>query len=1414
MPLFFYVVLVFKIVEDAVERVVRVRRRGKEIVREAYIASSNVHNELGRAQVERHTPFRGATSDVGQSGLRCNLDFQFMPRAPVLNLATSQSSAGKPDASGRRAPKKLLTYDRAEAFYGVRSQLVKDNVMREAAYSMLASWQAAHNTDYYITKYGTKALEQLQNLIGQFAIGLRRLELEEQQERDAGNETAPAKEEDYKRRARRVTLRLAMAANRATWASCCEMALFIRTQAHVRKTYFPRDIYLSRLAYLAHTCRRLLNSEDSFLLEASELVQHGTTTLSTLSVSMSAADRKTSPLSNVVKLAASTEQEDCKHLPDADEIVLTDDDVNEDEANDAVNEDEADDGEAESEKESEKSFDDADETEKMVDADIIQMKTLRCTTSAHDDWLHRGPYLNDIPFHTYVEYFDRVRLPRRAPTEQQIFRFEAHYALSQSYGQRIRTPARIPVLEALKFVPPGETTGEENALYKLLVGALLRCTCADRCSDPLLLKPLLSRSASAVKPGKWCWRVTWKARRSELEVLAARGEEKLERSKRIPCIYDTTLCRGWLPDRDPSCTEQNDSSAMLMRATLSQFCRAHWDVMWSDAITPVLTFLNMGSTHPDQLTLAEFSALRTRRLVENLDMMSIARTVELTNKTNDGDCEHENNEANDGKERRAALRCEFVGGEHDLEEDSVIHEEEIGHTARHPLTLEAATTLLRRDAEIAAAKKPGRHREGDVQMKSFVDKFGSVLDKTLPPISSQYAEVSPKLLGRNERQALDHQRAVRTAMKKDQEDLQDTVATPAAQNEQAAILAALKNLQLQEAQETFVIVELPDIRRGPKHVAELIMADQRPHGRILNEEQTLLFALWVDILETAFLSRPNPEEPYLALDTWLLDIVVDGGGGCGKTMLINYFLVPLCRAFFRHKGVVLAAPSNKAARGIGAKTLHSLLGFTPEMSLRTAALALTTQKRVKLERTFVGAGAFFVDEHSMLAGSMNHAASLLATYAREMKYRLRRENYALPCERFGRLPALAYFGDHLQLPPVPKANAMLAPLEHTSQEHRVGAAIFRQVKYVFHLQQMMRFTDPILIRILTSMRTVGGKPLPDSDWNALLRTEFDSSSSSAEKPDITGWYHTCYVWSVITMAAFMVARESARTAQKTLFYIQAVDNALNVVGHRNIGTQQLYHAFLQVSSLTKTKRLPAFCLLHVGMEVRLTTTLEMPYAVQDATGTVLDIHEADNGAEANQHRRKVPGLESFQPEILLDALPVAVLVKLHDCQHVFLPVQPCAECTIFNQACSACMANRKKLEGVFAVEPLPRIWKYEGPELEGQFINVKRVQIPLAPAKVLPLYSMQGMTASPGLVAHWVIPPRLSSDIKWLICYVTLSRVRSLKTLLSIGLSDKIRSILEGGPPEGLVQMFSTLFAEKIESTQRAALRAKNRLGW
>ena len=84
------------------------------------------------------------------------------------------------------------------------------------------------------------------------------------------------------------------------------------------------------------------------------------------------------------------------------------------------------------------------------------------------------------------------------------------------------------------------------------------------------------------------------------------------------------------------------------------------------------------------------------------------------------------------------------------------------------------------------------------------------------------------------------------------------------------------------------------------------------------------------------------------------------------------------------------------------------------------------------------------------------------------------------------------------------------------------------------------------------MRKPGGQKLTHHQWHALLHTErsAEQPAGGAEQPAVTtGWYHVCYCWSVITMASFMLARESARTAGQTLFYVQAIDQPLTVLQH-------------------------------------------------------------------------------------------------------------------------------------------------------------------------------------------------------------------------------------------------------------------------
>ena len=74
-------------------------------------------------------------------------------------------------------------------------------------------------------------------------------------------------------------------------------------------------------------------------------------------------------------------------------------------------------------------------------------------------------------------------------------------------------------------------------------------------------------------------------------------------------------------------------------------------------------------------------------------------------------------------------------------------------------------------------------------------------------------------------------------------------------------------------------------------------------------------------------------------------ILIFGGGGCGKTRIINEVLTPLFRRFYGLRGCVLTAFSNKAARLIKGKTSHALTKLYGEMSLTMARLRITPWKK-------------------------------------------------------------------------------------------------------------------------------------------------------------------------------------------------------------------------------------------------------------------------------------------------------------------------------------------------------------------------------------------------------------------------------------------------------------------------------------
>ena len=129
-------------------------------------------------------------------------------------------------------------------------------------------------------------------------------------------------------------------------------------------------------------------------------------------------------------------------------------------------------------------------------------------------------------------------------------------------------------------------------------------------------------------------------------------------------------------------------------------------------------------------------------------------------------------------------------------------------------------------------------------------------------------------------------------------------------------------------------------------------------------------------------------------------------------------LTALNTEYWGPRGVVKAAPSNKAARGILGKTLHAAakLGTRP-MDIKSLSCAQTTN--AALASHWAPAGTLVIDEAPQGAAALYHALTLRSTYGRAAAHRLDIAEYAEPATTFGAMPVVVECGDELQLPPHP-----------------------------------------------------------------------------------------------------------------------------------------------------------------------------------------------------------------------------------------------------------------------------------------------------------------------------------------------------------------------------------------------------------
>ena len=176
----------------------------------------------------------------------------------------------------------------------------------------------------------------------------------------------------------------------------------------------------------------------------------------------------------------------------------------------------------------------------------------------------------------------------------------------------------------------------------------------------------------------------------------------------------------------------------------------------------VLKYISQNIHHPQQISLAQFSAYRLREIIYHLDILAIARTAKLTATSKD-EVEDATLERVNGS--GAAVETEFYGGEQIAEPE----DEDVVAGAWRPmvdLSLDRLTAILSRHAETADASTHGRKSAAVMQLEIFDDCFLTMLSTPVPAcnVRPRKAQLS-YAQSRSINDALHHQDAILKEMR-------------------------------------------------------------------------------------------------------------------------------------------------------------------------------------------------------------------------------------------------------------------------------------------------------------------------------------------------------------------------------------------------------------------------------------------------------------------------------------------------------------------------------------------------------------------------------------------------------------------------------------------------------------------------
>jgi len=1063
----------------------------------------------------------------------------------------------------------------------------------------------------------------------------------------------------------------------------------------------------------------------------------------------------------------------------------------------------------------------AEDLEQTKPVQIFQM-----TVSLRDDWLHRGDALQDMDLQTYAEYVERIEKPMRGVDMQkylrlQIFAFDAHYKLAKGYVQALRRGKRrcIARFNMPNCLRENVNEGEENAQFKAFHCSLLRCLGPGQCADPLVCANVLFLG----QDGKHRFRPSWRARESEILTLALRGQEKKQRARRLETLHDTSLCKAYVATEhvhaNATATVEVRAASRFLQIDLQRLFRQRMRSLREDAsaespcmygypermVHAILCYVGASSLecgedalylvgvplwHEEQLHLAEWQALGSFEFLFNLTLSVDAKNMALEKlkahkgaTSADAEGEQPNNPLN---------TCEGEDVGPIADDDLILMDEPPASGALLPPVTDQEELLhiLGRTQEVALARQPGQgRREGPQNMREMMDTFGI-------PKHLQTNGRDPSCFGAAEHEKTaalaNHQTCLETL--RDQRENNPIVENGMDEATVAAVQEAGVEV-LQDADENLEMLGPVDLakRLCDKSTPPLTLEQRGPVALIARDMEK---AYEIENQRRASLTEAQREAlvsgPRLPLKGRRLRVLIYGGGGCGKTTIINQVLTPLFRRFYGPRGLIKTAFANKPARLIKGKTSHTLVKMRGAQSLTIARLRITNDKQRRgLAAVWAPAGALVKDEFTQQPATLEHALVVRATYGRETFHDLVSADYAQPETNYASLPYVVTSGDPLQFPPVPMTSSLLAEPEGQSKEHRVATAMFEDQDYVCELKTTMRFrNDPVLSRILSKMRTPGEDRselrLTDEEWRALQSTDI-AHGASLEGTEL--WYHAAYAWSFVCMAQWIRSLHSAAYHQETLFLCAARDYIKNVE-QRDL--QAVRDQLLRIPNMNNTGRLPAVALLHVNMKIRLTVTVCPSQAPVDTTGTIknIELDMMDRARWQQQPSNSIFVLHRMPTVLVLidedntdtGLGPGVIAVKAVQCESFFVTVE------LPNDSERGCVRTLG--------------------------VSVVREQVPTTILGASTLYTLQGTTATPGLIYHFRTPRRLPVLMKWISLYMALSRVQSLREFRGIGISNAIRDLINNGPPLGFLTRFLSMFEEKAKATEKAMEEALQELRW